>query len=273
MSEHDVVEATDELVTEESIVADLRTLGVREGAILLVHSSLKAIGWVSGGSHAVVRALLASLGPDDTLVMPACSSALSDPALWENPPVPQTWWQTIRDSMPPFDTRITPTSGVGAIPELFRSWPGSLRSDHPTCSFAAVGPRAQDILAQHCLQDPFGEQSPLAALYKLDAHILLLGVGFESCSSLHLAERLALTTRQKLIPGGAPLLVEGKRRWVRFEEPEVCSDDFPALGDAFCQDHARFASGNVGAASAKLVPMRPLVDFGVSWLSQFRKTD
>lgn len=110
--------AAQELVTEQSMTADLRRLGVEEGMVVLVHSSLSAIGWVCGGPVAVIRALLWAVGANGTLVMPAHSSDLSDPAGWKNPPAPAAWWDTIREVMPAFDSAITPTSHLGVTPEL-----------------------------------------------------------------------------------------------------------------------------------------------------------
>src|SRR5205085_4042113 len=105
-----------------------------------------------------------------------------------NPPVPEAWWETIRNERPAFDARTQPTRGMGAIAECFRSWPGSQRSDHPLVSFTALGPNAERIAANHELANGLGEGSPLARLYDLDAHVLLLGVGHANNTSLHLAE-------------------------------------------------------------------------------------
>src|SRR4051812_1657420 len=139
MSEADVIARTGRPRTVSSLTADLRALGIPAGATVLVHSSLSAIGWVAGGPGAGGFALLAALGPDGTLVMPAHSGDLSDPAGWQNPPVPESWWDTIRNERPPFDPRTMPTRGMGAIAECFRSWPGSRRSDHPLASVTALG--------------------------------------------------------------------------------------------------------------------------------------
>ncbi|OSC63358.1 AAC(3) family N-acetyltransferase, partial [Streptomyces sp. 4F] len=76
--------------------AGLRELGVRSDDTLLVHSSLSSLGWVCGGPVAVVQGLLDALGPDGTLVVPTQTGDLSDPALWQNPPVPREWWDTVR---------------------------------------------------------------------------------------------------------------------------------------------------------------------------------
>lgn len=88
-----------------------QNLGVCTGDILLVHSSMSSIGWVCGGSQAVIESLLKSVGETGTLVMPAHSSDLSDPSVWENPPVPKTWISIIKETMPPFEVDKTPTRG------------------------------------------------------------------------------------------------------------------------------------------------------------------
>jgi ATP-dependent DNA ligase len=44
--------------TSQSIEEDLISLGIQPGNILLVHSSLSALGWVCGGAPAVIDALL-----------------------------------------------------------------------------------------------------------------------------------------------------------------------------------------------------------------------
>ena len=62
--------------TRETLAADLRALGLQSGMVVIVHSSLSSIGWVNGGSMAVVQALLDVITPDGTLVMPAHSGEL-----------------------------------------------------------------------------------------------------------------------------------------------------------------------------------------------------
>src|SRR3954452_6956496 len=101
------------------IVAVLKSLGVREGMMLLVHSSLKSLGPIPGGPETGIQSLLDALGDRGTLLLPALSYAAVK-------------------QVPRFDVRTTP-SCVGAISEHFRMCPGSLRSLHPTHSICATG--------------------------------------------------------------------------------------------------------------------------------------
>src|SRR6185503_14884857 len=125
MSEESVIQGSSAApVTIPSLQADFTALGVTRGMTLLLHSSLSALGWVCGGPVAVILALEELLGADGTLVMPTHSSGLSDPGLWQHPPVPDSWWQIIRETMPAYDPDLTPTRQMGAIPETFRKQPG-----------------------------------------------------------------------------------------------------------------------------------------------------
>jgi aminoglycoside 3-N-acetyltransferase len=270
MSEEDLIKKTAAPVTVSSMVRDLRALGVTPGVTVLVHSSLSAIGWVAGGVHAVVLALEEAVGPGGTLVMPSHSGHLTDPASWVNPPVPASWFEIIREETPPFDPALTPTRGMGAVVDCFRSQPGVLRSNQPRDSFCARGLHAEAIVTGHSLAFGLGENSPLARLYDLDALVLLLGVGHESNTSLHLAEYRAEWPGKKLIAQGAPVVIDGERRWERFQDVDLDSDDFEALGTDFERDTNSVRLGRVGLASSRLMAQRAAVDYAVAWIPAHR---
>ncbi|MEO0410196.1 MAG: AAC(3) family N-acetyltransferase [Cyanobacteria bacterium P01_A01_bin.135] len=271
MSEQDAIAASTQPVTTASLVMDLRALGLQPGQVVLIHSSLSAMGWVCGGAQAVLQALVTVLGPAGTLVMPTHSGDWSDPGLWNHPPVPKSWWETIRATMPAFDPDLTPTRSMGVIPETFRKFPGALRSRHPTLSFAALGPKAGEIVGEQVLEDGLGEQSPLAKLYDLDGVVLLLGVGYSNNTTLHLAERRALGDDQVKHITGSPITIDGTRCWVRYWQPLVESDDFEPVGEAFEQQDGTLRRRRVGQADARLMGARSLVDFAVPWFKQHRQ--
>lgn len=269
MGEQGVIEQASGASTRETIRAALAALGVPGGCTLLVHSSLSRLGWVAGGAHAVVLALLETVGPDGTLVMPTHSGHLTDPAGWAHPPIPQAWWPLVREQTPPFDPRLTPTRGMGAIVETFRHVPGVVRSNHPTSSFAAFGRNAATITANHDLNSSLGEGSPLARLYELDAWVLLLGVGHANSTSLHLAEYRSEFPGKKSITQGSPIMVDGVRRWVEYSELDWDDTDFEQLGADFAAAELE-TRGPVGAGTARLMRQRDLVDFAVRWFPEHR---
>ena len=268
MGEQAAIEQVDEPGTVSSLVEDLRDLGVEAGSTLLVHSSLSAIGWVAGGPQAVVDALMAAVTESGTLVMPTHTGQYTDPAQWSNPPVPEAWIETIRESRPPYRPAVTPTRSMGAIPECFRSYPGVVRSRHPEFSFAAWGADAEAIAGDHEFDHGLGEGSPLARVYERDGQVLLLGVGYEVNTSLHLAEYRADVSTET-VERSSPVLVDGEPVRVEYENIEISSDDFEELGAAF-EEAVGSRRGTVGAAECRLLSQRELVDFAVEWFEANR---
>ncbi|MET7686143.1 AAC(3) family N-acetyltransferase [Streptomyces sp. NPDC005423] len=257
--------ATGPLVTRHTLADEVRTLGVRPGEILLVHTSLSSLGWVCGGAVAVVQGLLDALGPAGTLVVPTQSGDLSDPATWGNPPVPSEWWPTIRATMPPYDPLVTPSRGVGVIPETVRTWPGALRSAHPLTSFAAIGARAGTVTRGHAPDCRLGERSPLARLEALHARVLLLGAGYDTCTAFHLAE---YRIPSPLVESGRP----GPDGWESVTEVSITSDRFDELGHDFERDRP-VVRATVGAADARLFPVADAVAYAERWLATHRPRD
>ena len=245
-------------ITERTLRRDLTEIGVEQGTTLVVHSSLSAIGWVLGGAPAVVRALLGAVGDDGNLAMPAATPHCADPATWREPKIPEAWIDEVRESLPPFDARTTPTA-MGAIPEAFRNWPGTLRSEHPLESVCARGPRAEEITRDHPLAFSEGPGSPFARLHDLDSRILLVGVGFNRCTALHFAE--SLVARRRTMTVRFSRLEGARREWV--EMPNVADDNdthFPVIGARYLAA-GRATEATVGEAKAVYVRMRDLVEF------------
>lgn len=262
-----------EPVTRASIACDLRALGLEEGVTVIVHSALSALGWVCGGPQALVEALVDVVGEAGTLVMPTHSSMNSDPARWENPAVPPSWWPIIREQMPAFDPNLTPTRGMGATVECFRRLPDARRSAHPEVSFAAWGRHRDFVVGSHTLDHGLGEGSPLARIYDLDAEVLLLGVSHARNTSLHLAEYRSDWSSDQEMTCGAAVRVEGERQWVSYDDIGNDVSDFARIGAAFAGQSRALRRGKVGLADAQLMPQRALVDFAVGWIDRFREEE
>jgi aminoglycoside 3-N-acetyltransferase len=271
MTEAESIALTQIPATVESIRSDLIALGVEPGMTLIMHASLSSIGWVCGGPVAVIQAVERTITKRGTLVMATQTSDLCDPSHWRDPPVPENWWATIRTKMPPYQADLTPTRGMGWISECFRKQRGVHRSAHPQTSFAAWGRKAERITNDHSLDLRLGKRSPLQKIYNLRGYVLLVGVGNESNTSLHLAEYHANYSSKKFTKWEAPVLVKGKRKWVEFKDIVTSSTDFVAIGEHFRRDTGLVKEGKVGLARALLMPQKPLVDYAALWMGRNRK--
>jgi aminoglycoside 3-N-acetyltransferase len=254
--------------TVTSLAAQIRDLGIAAGDVVLLHSSMKSLGFVVGGSQAVVQALLDVVGPAGTLAVPTHTPDNSDPADWQHPPVPEAWWQVIREQAPGFDPAISPSRSMGVIAETVRTWPGAVRSNHPWVSFAAIGAQAADITADHRLDDALGEQSPLGAIYRLGGLVLLLGCGHDSNTSLHLAE-WRQTSPPRARRGSSVRNPDGTSSWVTWTDVAEDEGDFEQLGADF-ETTVGVTEGLIGTATSRLMPARALVDFGTDWIARHR---
>lgn len=260
-----------ELITNGRLQTDFRQLGLHAGQTVLVHTSMKALGgFVVGDAPTVVDALLAVLTSAGTLIMPSHSTNNTDPGYWRNPPAPPEQWDAIRAAMPPYRPDITPTNRMGVINETFRTYPGVVRSSHPAFSFAAWGQHAAWVTAGQSLNNSVAEQSPTGWLYALDGWVLLLGVGYERNTSLHLAEFRAQGIVKQREENGSAMLVNGRSTWVTYYDEAMDSDDFAAVGAAFERETDEVAVGKVAGATARLMRQRPLVDFATRWFEANR---
>jgi aminoglycoside 3-N-acetyltransferase len=238
-------------------------MGLYPGITLIVHSSLRSLGWVSGGPVTVVQALMDVITDEGTLVMPTHSGDYSDPSHWQFPAVPENWWNTIRETMPAFDPAYSPTRGMGKVPDVFRTFPQVIRSNHPKMSFAAWGKDAKLITEGHALDYGLGDQSPLARIYDLDGSVLLLGVDYDRNTSFHLAENRLPNPIVRL--ESAPIMDKGQRIWATYSDIDFQTDLFMDMGRAF-ENCYPVTLRSVAASACKLFKQRDCVDFGIDWL-------
>lgn len=257
------------LVLKQDILAALERVGVGRGQTIMVHASLSSLGFVCGGAQVVIEALLESVGEEGTIMMPAQSWKNLDPASgvhWEEP---EEWWQAIRDHWPAYDREITPTNTMGAVAEMFRKWPGTLRSDHPARSVAANGKYAACLTREHTLSNIFGDGSPIGRLYELDGYVLLIGVGYDKNTSLHLADARAEYPGKHDCVEHSAVMENGERVWKSYSTLFVDGGDFTEIGAAFEKAHT-VQKASLGSGTMTFMRQRELVDFAVEWIERNR---
>lgn len=255
--------------TVASLVSEFAKLGITPGMTLIAHASLSSMGWVCGGAAAVILSLEQVLTDDGTLIMPAHSGDLSDPKNWGNPAVPESWWETIRKEMPCFDKELTPTRGIGTIPEAFRKQKSVIRSSHPQVSFAAWGKNKEYLIQDNHYEYALNRSSPLGRIYELNGWIVLIGVGHDNNTSLHLAEYMARYGKKEIVMNGMPVFENNIKKWKEYEDIDISSDDFSEIGKDYEREH-EIQIGKVGSATCRLINQRSLVDFAVNWMEKNR---
>lgn len=227
-----------------SLAVQLRTLGVRPSGVLLVHTSFRALRPIAGGPAGVVAALREALGPDGTLVMPA----------WGD------------DDDAPYDPAATPVSAdLGVVAATFAAMPGVVRSDQPF-AFCAAGPAAARVVGDPLPLPPHAPASPVGRVHDLDGDVLLLGVGHDANTTLHLAEVLAR------VPYGVAKQVtvrgpDGRPHRVAYEETDHCCRRF-ALADDWLRARGLQREGPVGGGTARLVRSRDVVAVALEALAR-----
>lgn len=259
-----------QLVLKNDVKKALEEIGVKSGQAMMVHTSLSSIGFVCGGAQIVIEALIEAVGEEGTIMMPTQTWKNLDPSTgvhWEEP---EEWWQTIRDNWPAYDKNITPTNTMGAVAEMFRQWPGALRSDHPARSVAAYGKHANYLTKDHDLSNIFGEESPVGKLYELDGYVLLIGVDYDKNTSIHLADVRANYPSKHNVNESSAILVDGKRVWKTYETLFVDGEDFVEIGEAFEKEYP-VKKVTLGNATLRFMKQRDLVDFAVKWIEENRK--
>lgn len=258
------------IVIKPDISHALAETGVTRGQTIMVHTSLSALGFVCGGAQTVIEALLEAVGEEGTIMMPTQSWKNLDPTAgvhWEEP---EEWWQIIRDNWPAYDKAITPTNTMGATAEMFRTWPGAVRSNHPARSVAAWGKQADYLTRDHDLSNIFGEGSPIGKLYELDGYVLLIGVGYDKNTSLHLADVRAEYPGKHNCTEHSAVMEDGRRVWKAYDTLFVDGEDFGEIGNAF-EKACTVKRVPLGNGEIAFMRQRELVDFAVQWIEKNRK--
>lgn len=258
------------VIVKKDFINAFQKAGLRKGDVVMVHASLSSLGYVCGGAQTVIEALMETVGNEGTIVMPAQSWKNLDPETGVHWDADEKDWQIIRDNWPAYIKELTPTNTMGAVAEMFRQWPGTLRSDHPARSVCAWGKHADFITSGHDLSNIFGDGSPIGKLYELDGKVLLLGVGHDKNTSLHLADvRAEYPGKHNSIEHSA-IYENGKRVWKEYETLFVDGEDFDEIGKAFEKEDGAVVS-ILGKGTIRLMNQRQIVDFAVKWIQSNRK--
>lgn len=227
-------------MTPADMTQQLSTLGVRRGGVLVVHTSFRALRPIDGGPAGFIDALRQAVGDEGTLVMPT---------------------MTAGDA--PYDAATTQTLDMGVVAETFWRRRTALRSPHPGASFAAEGPRAEEVCADHPLEPPHGLNSPIGRVYTADGQILLVGVHHSENTTLHLAEALAEVPYSVSHP--CVVVEDGMPVTRLIAETDHCCEGFRLMDEWLRKQRAQ-AEGRIGNAWCRLASAVSVVEVALRHL-------
>jgi aminoglycoside N3'-acetyltransferase len=234
-------QASPKELSKNTVVDQLRALGVEEGGVLLVHTSFRAVRPIEGGPEGLIDALQTTLGPEGTLVMPSWTGQDEEP----------------------FDPERTPSAeDLGITASLFWQRPETVRSDH-VFAFAASGPRASEIVSGPLPLPPHIPQSPVGRVHDLDGQVLLLGVNHDANTTIHLAEFLAAVPYR--IKHHVTILQNGRPMQIEYGENDHCCQRF-TFADNWLRDRGLQREGTIGHAHSRLIRSRDVVDVVIEQL-------
>lgn len=264
------------MYTRDLISHQLKDLGLQANDIVMLHSSMRAIGSVIGGPDQVHLAIMDVITQNGTLVIYiACEREYEVVGRSSLNPTDE---QFIFKHCPPFDPLTARARrDHGILAEFFRSWPGVQVSNNPGARMAALGANAKDILKDHLLDYGYGPGTPLDKIYQMRGKILLLGSDLDSVTMLHYAEHISPIKNKRIERYKVPLLQNGERAWIDVEEydtsqgicfwPEVF---FEKIMQKYFQTHL-IQVKKVGNADSYLIDSKSLVDFAIPLLVKEEK--
>ena len=214
-------------LTKKEIVDILRNNGLETGMIVEVHCSLSSTGYIVGGAQTLVDALMEVVGYQGTILMPVHSAQNSEPTFWKEPSVDCELAGKIRESMPAFHRKESDVD-MGSVTENFRRREGVVMSSHPTYAFAAWGKYAKFLCNHQSLHFCLSEESATARMVELKASVLLIGVDYDQCTCMHLAEYRSDV--RPIIIQGAAIEHKGERIWKQYLDILMDSSEFKMIG-------------------------------------------
>ena len=255
------------MIARSQLATDLRTLGLREGDVVMAHASVRAIGEIAGGPDEIHLAVKDVITPRGTLVMYASCPRYVDEVGRGNLSAAEE--AAVLAMLPPFDARTARSArDNGALVEFFRTWPDSRVNAHPA-RFVAWGGAVDRLFASQPWDFAFGAGSPLDRFVELDGRILLLAPDHDTVTFLHYVEHVADIPDRRIARFKVPVLEDGVCVWREMKEYDTSSAGahahwpdrfFARIVDTYLAQTGNHG-GHVGQAHCHLLPARGLLDF------------
>lgn len=236
----------------------------------MAHAAVSRVGTILGGPDSLIGALRDVVGPEGTLAVYCDWDGDYEQFVGADGTVDPA----IRPHVAPFNpltSRAIRDNGI--LAEFVRTTPGAVRSANPGASVAAIGARAEWLIADHSIDYGYGGGSPFAKLVAAGGKVCMIGAPLDTMTLLHHAEHLADIPGKRVKRCEIPFATPSGTNWRMVEEFETGMPVAPGLSDdAFATIVKTYLAtgqgrtGDVGQAESVLVDARSIVDHAVTWL-------
>lgn len=232
------------MITRESLVEDLKSIGIKAGDMLLVKASYRSVGKVEGGPKTLVDAILDVVGSEGTVVTVAFAPRVVS---WKRYFVKNKYTYT----------KKSPTY-TGAFNTAFIKYPNALRSENPLQPYAAIGKYAKELIDNYKIDSPPYELLKIMS-EKYHAKNLQIGGNVIGVGTTHISLRDAMRENgyyQRLPKGGIYYMLDnGKRKWMESNESIFCAVGHRNLYPYYISEGGILAQGKIGNADSLVSDM------------------
>ena len=164
------------MFTKNEICASLAKMGAPRDSVVLVHSSLRAVGEVEGGAKGLLDALIEYFTAEGGLLC-----------------IPTHTWGFIHKKDQPTLDLTQAESNLGILSRIAAADPRGVRGENPTHSMAVFGEmeRVLDFVSgEEMITSPTGPESCYGKIFERGGKIMLVGVSHNRNTFLHCVDEM-----------------------------------------------------------------------------------
>ncbi|HPE55898.1 MAG TPA: AAC(3) family N-acetyltransferase [Bacteroidales bacterium] len=226
-------------INKDSLVKDLKAIGVKKGDLLHLKISMRSVGKLNGGANELLDAILESVGDDGTIVSDAFVNVYPLPLSDEKKKI-------IADD----HTR----SYAGAFANAMINHPRMERSKHPIQKFAAIGRLAKELCERHVPGS--GGYDLLDEMAMMDAKNLTIGPDVVGVGTTHVAIDQLGFKRKEMNTGALYRNMDGEVKLAKMNWNGGCGRGFPKFYPLYREKGGMLAEGKIGDAESVLTSMK-----------------
>ncbi len=255
----EIIEKSEKPLIKKDIIEGLIKLGLKSNDKVMVHSSLSSFGYVVNGANDIIEALM-EVVHDGIIIMPGHFSVNSNVREWQNPPVPESWFEKVEQNIMPASKVVEPV-GVGRIPRVFGRYDGVAHTNHPFVALQVYGKHPKELINQP-LNRPHSISGPFGYMYNHGIKLLMLGSNYDNLTFMHLASNIL----ESYMDMYSNIYQDGQVIRVKYEIENDEPEDFIKIGELFEIAYPKSIEiKQIGQAKCRLIEGKALIDFTVAY--------